>query len=172
MLWMGEEWAAATRWPFFTSHPEPELAAATARGRIEEFSSHGWNIEEMIDPQDPAAFQEAVLDWSELGRPGHREMLALYRELIALRRREADLTDPRLDRVHVDYDEDARWIVVHRGTLRVAANLAADEQVLPVIGGGDDILLSTGAAEFTASGLRLAGQSAAVVRIASAPQGS
>ena len=28
MLWMGEEWAASTRWPFFTSHPEPELARA------------------------------------------------------------------------------------------------------------------------------------------------
>ena len=25
MLFMGEEWAAGTRWPFFTSHPEPEL---------------------------------------------------------------------------------------------------------------------------------------------------
>ena len=32
MLWMGEEWAAATRWPFFTSHPEPELAEATGQG--------------------------------------------------------------------------------------------------------------------------------------------
>ncbi len=32
MLFMGEEWAASTRWPFFTSHPEPELAKATGRG--------------------------------------------------------------------------------------------------------------------------------------------
>jgi hypothetical protein len=30
MLWMGEEWAASTPWPFFTSHPEPDLAEATA----------------------------------------------------------------------------------------------------------------------------------------------
>ena len=38
MLWMGEEWAASTRWPFFTSHTEPELAAATGRGRLAEFA--------------------------------------------------------------------------------------------------------------------------------------
>jgi maltooligosyltrehalose trehalohydrolase len=163
MLWMGEEWAAATRWPFFTSHPEPDLAEATARGRIAEFSSHGWNTEAMIDPQDPAAFQEAVLDWSELGRPAHRDMLTLYRELIGLRRREADLTDPRLDRVRVDYDEDARWIVVHRGRLRVVANLGPDEQTLGV--DSDDIIFSTGPADLTASGLLLAGRTAAIVRI-------
>jgi maltooligosyltrehalose trehalohydrolase len=33
MLWMGEEWAASTRWPFFASHPEPELAEMTGKGR-------------------------------------------------------------------------------------------------------------------------------------------
>ena len=38
MLWMGEEWAATTRWPFFTSHPEPELAESTGKGRLEEFA--------------------------------------------------------------------------------------------------------------------------------------
>src|SRR5439155_10368884 len=43
MLWMGEEWAASTRWPFFTSHPEPVLAKATGEGRLAEFNDHGWD---------------------------------------------------------------------------------------------------------------------------------
>ncbi len=32
MLFMGEEWGAGTPWLFFTSHPEPELAARRGRG--------------------------------------------------------------------------------------------------------------------------------------------
>ena len=41
MIFMGEEWAASTPWQFFTGHPEPELAAATAEGRVAEFAEHG-----------------------------------------------------------------------------------------------------------------------------------
>ncbi len=41
MLFQGEEWAASTPFRFFTSHPEPELARATAEGRIKEFESDG-----------------------------------------------------------------------------------------------------------------------------------
>ncbi|HKC27258.1 MAG TPA: malto-oligosyltrehalose trehalohydrolase, partial [Jatrophihabitans sp.] len=78
MLWMGEEWAASTRWPFFTSHPEPELAAATGRGRLAEFAGHGWDTSQMIDPQDPRAYRSAILDWAEPGKDGHAEMLDLY----------------------------------------------------------------------------------------------
>ena len=58
MLWMGEEWAASTRWPFFTSHPQPELAKAVSEGRIAEFADHGWDVSAMVDPQDPAAYHE------------------------------------------------------------------------------------------------------------------
>ena len=38
MLFMGEEWAACTPWQFFTTHPEPELAAAVRTGRRREFA--------------------------------------------------------------------------------------------------------------------------------------
>jgi maltooligosyltrehalose trehalohydrolase len=142
LLWMGEEWAASTRWPFFTSHPEPALAAATGRGRIEEFSGHGWDVSQMVDPQDPAAFREAKLDWSELADAGHASMFMLYRTLLRLRRDESDLSDPRLDRVRVDFDEPAQWLVVHRRSLRVVANLAEAPQSVPV--GGREIVLVTG----------------------------
>jgi maltooligosyltrehalose trehalohydrolase len=163
MLWMGEEWAASTRWPFFTSHPEPELAGATGRGRVAEFAEHGWNVEEMIDPQDPAAYRSAVLDWSELERGTHARVLDLYRRLLALRAAEPELRDGDLTRVQVDFDEDARWLVVHRGALRVAANLAEREQVLPFTGA--TIVLATGAATASAAGLTLAPHSAAVARL-------
>jgi maltooligosyltrehalose trehalohydrolase len=59
-------------------------------------------------------------------------MLAWYRELIALRRARPELTDPRLDRVSADYDEDAGWLMVRRGSLRIAANLGGQTRRLPL----------------------------------------
>ncbi|MEP6598008.1 MAG: malto-oligosyltrehalose trehalohydrolase [Actinomycetota bacterium] len=166
MLWMGEEWAASTRWPFFTSHPEPELAAATGRGRIEEFATHGWDMTAMTDPQDSVAYQSAVLDWSELAGTDHAEMLAMYRSLIALRHAEYDLRDPRLDQVQVDFDEDARWLILYRGALRVLANLADAPQTVP--GAYGEVIFATADARPSLAGVELAAQSAAIVRAASA----
>jgi maltooligosyltrehalose trehalohydrolase len=166
MLWMGEEWAATTRWPFFTSHPEPELARVIGPGRLEEFEGYGWDESQMVDPQDPAAYRNAILDWTEPARDPHAGVLELYRALVALRRAEPDLTDPDLRHVEVNFDESAQWVVVHRGSLHVAANLAATAQVVPVPSG--TVALATAAAEFDERGLRLGGESAAVIRRAQA----
>jgi len=164
MLWMGGEWAASTPWPFFTSHPQPELAEATASGRIEEFAEHGWDAGDVVNPQDPASFTGAKLLWSELDEPGHAEILALYRELLRLRRDHPDLADSRLDRVKVDFDEDAQWIVVHRGAFDVLANLADHAQPLPAAPG--EVIFGTEPG-LSAEGLRitLPAGSAAIVRL-------
>jgi len=164
MLFMGEEWAAGTRWPFFTSHPEPELAKAVSEGRLAEFADHGWDTAAMIDPQDPAAYQQAILNWAEPLADGHREMLELYRRLIRLRAAEPELADSRLDRVRMDYDEDRRWLRIERGRFRILANLAGQPQRLPV-GGAGSVLLATGAAELTEDRLELAAESAAIVEL-------
>ena len=132
----------STRWPFFSSHPEPHLAEAASRGRIEEFATYGWDTAEMLDPQDPLAFQTAKLNWSELSAAPHRNMLALYRRLIELRRTEPDLQDSGSTAVAVDYDEAARWLVVHRGGLRIAANFDEAPQVVPGLAG--EVVLATG----------------------------
>src|SRR5690606_23703111 len=65
MLFMGEEWGATTPFQFFTSHPEPELGEATAKGRKAEFAAHGWNSDDIPDPQDPQTFLRSKLDWDE-----------------------------------------------------------------------------------------------------------
>ncbi len=163
MLWMGEEWAATTRWPYFTSHPEPDLAAAAGPRRVEEFASHGWDVAQMIDPQDPAAYRSAILDWDEAIRPEHAAVLALYRSLIALRAAEPALRDPRLDAVRTEYDEDAGWIVVHRGPLRVIANLASASRRVPCRAAV--IILATAPAELADDGVDLGAESAVIVRV-------
>jgi maltooligosyltrehalose trehalohydrolase len=164
MLFMGEEWAAGTRWPFFTSHPEPELAKAVSEGRLAEFADHGWDTEAMVDPQAPAAYQQAILDWAEPRSAGHREILELYRELIRLRAAEPDLADPRLDRVRVDYDEQARWASIQRGRFRVLVNLAERPQRLPLDGSGRCVL-ATGTAELSDGQVELAAESAAIIEL-------
>jgi maltooligosyltrehalose trehalohydrolase len=58
--------------------------------------------------------------------------------LLRLRRERVELTDPWLDDLTVDYDEDERWVVVHRGALRLACNLGADPVTVPV--GGSPVL--------------------------------
>ncbi|GAA2247200.1 malto-oligosyltrehalose trehalohydrolase [Streptomyces ruber] len=126
MLFMGEEWAAGTPWQFFTDHTDPELAEAVRRGRRREFAEHGWAEEEIPDPQDPATRDRSCLDWSEPAREPHARVLAWYRELIALRRAQPDLSDPDLAEVRVAHDEAARWFAFRRGDVRVAVNLGPE----------------------------------------------
>ncbi|WP_436527644.1 malto-oligosyltrehalose trehalohydrolase [Actinoplanes sp. HUAS TT8] len=141
MLFMGEEWAATSPWQFFTSHPEPELAAAVQNGRRREFARHGWAETEVPDPQDPATFERSKLDWSELGKAGHAEMLALYKKLIRLRREMPDLTDPWLSDVEVWHGD--RFVVIRRGRHAVAANLAETPQTVSLRAVPSAVLLAT-----------------------------
>jgi maltooligosyltrehalose trehalohydrolase len=143
MLFMGEEWGADTPWQYFTDHVEPWLAEAVAQGRREEFARHGWAAEDVPDPQDKATFIRSKLDWSQPDQDGHRDMLAWYTELIALRRARPELTDPRLDRVRADYDEQERWLMVQRGRLRIVANLGPSSQRLPLDGRGAVVLAAS-----------------------------
>ena len=134
MLFMGEEWGSSSPFLFFSSHPEPELARATAEGRKAEFAEHGWDADEVPDPQDPETFQRSKLNWAEVGVGAHAKLWSVYRDLIALRHREPELADPWLDHLRVDYDEAQRWIVMHRGTLAIVCNLGEQPATVPVTG--------------------------------------
>lgn len=58
-------------------------------------------------------------------------MLAWYRDLIALRHRQADLADPDLAAVRVAHDAQARWLALRRGDVRVAVNLSKATAAIP-----------------------------------------
>ncbi|MGH3275292.1 MAG: malto-oligosyltrehalose trehalohydrolase, partial [Streptosporangiaceae bacterium] len=134
MLFMGEEWGADTPWQYFTHHEEAGLARGIAQGRRDEFARHGWVVADVPDPEDLATFTRSRLDWPQRGREPHAGIAAWYRELIALRRAWPELTDPRLDRVRVSYDEDARWLVMTRGRLLVVASLGEVPFQIPLPG--------------------------------------
>ena len=91
MLFMGEEFAAASPFLFFCDFG-PDLAEKVVQGRRAEFAA----FERFRTPQaqacipDPGAestFQASKLDWSELLQPVHAEWHALYSRLLELRRR-------------------------------------------------------------------------------------
>lgn len=165
MLFMGEEWGATAPWLFFTSFPDPDLGRVVTEGRRREFAAHGWPEHDVPDPQDPHTRDRSVLDWTELDREPHRSLLAWHRDLIALRRTEQELNDARLDRVGVCHDEAARWLVVARGGLRVAANLSDGGQAVPLDAPAEHVLLASAPVVVSPDGLVLPPESVAVVRV-------
>ena len=162
MLFMGEEWGASTPFQFFSSHTEPELARATAEGRKAEFAEHGWDADEIPDPQDPQTFLRSKLKWDELDAGEHARVLRVYRDLIALRHHDADLVDPWLEHLTVDYDEEQRWITIHRGALRIACNLGAEPVTVPIAG---DVVLAWGEPKAGTDSTVLQGHSFAILSV-------
>jgi 1,4-alpha-glucan branching enzyme len=89
LIFMGEEFAAATPFLFFCDF-EPKLAAAVTQGRREEFRSFAAfadadAAEQIPDPSAPSTFARSKLDWRSVGAPPHDGWLSLYRELLHLR---------------------------------------------------------------------------------------
>ncbi|CAM4072162.1 Malto-oligosyltrehalose trehalohydrolase [Mycobacterium basiliense] len=161
MLFMGEEWAASTPFQFFSSHPEPELARATAAGRKAEFAEHGWDANDIPDPQDPLTFRRSKLDWTEQSAGEHAKLLGFYRALIALRHTEPDLADPWLDHLVVDYDEEPAWIAVQRGQFGIVCNLSSECTSVPI---GGAVVLAWDEPTASDTSTELPGHSVAILR--------
>jgi maltooligosyltrehalose trehalohydrolase len=126
MIFMGEEWGALTPWQFFTSHPEPELAAQVAEGRLAEFEAMEWDTSAVPDPQDPATFERSRLDWTEMETQPARELFEVQRQLLRLRREHPDLTDPRFDHGSASSDRNEGWLIIERGQMIIAVNFGAE----------------------------------------------
>jgi len=124
LLFQGEEWGTRTPFQFFTDLEDPSLRSAVREGRRREFARFGWDPHAVPDPEDVATFERSTLDWDERRQAPHDAVLGWYRELLALRRRVADLGDPRLEKIRVDADEAEGTLAVRRGAVLVLVNLA------------------------------------------------
>jgi maltooligosyltrehalose trehalohydrolase len=90
MLFMGEEWACPQPFPFFCDF-HGELAQAVREGRRAEFSKFPefqdpQQRQKIPDPQSPATFASAKLDWTALNRSPHRDWRSWYQKIIEARR--------------------------------------------------------------------------------------
>ena len=113
LLFMGEEYGERAPFHYFVSHGDPALIEAVRAGRRAELEGLGET--EVPDPEAESTFFASQLDWSLVERAEHAQLLALYRELIALRRRLPSLGNCRKDLTRVAWGEAARWLVIERG---------------------------------------------------------
>jgi maltooligosyltrehalose trehalohydrolase len=132
MLFQGEEWAASSPFLYFADHQDPELARAVSEGRRQEFAAFGWNPDDVPDPESPETFRRSKLNWQERENEPHATILDWHRRLIRLRHERPALGNHRLESVTVDFDEEARWLILHRPPLATVCNLAGHSQQLPL----------------------------------------
>ena len=158
MLFMGEEWAASTPFPFFSDHQDPEIARATTEGRRQEFAAFGWRPEDIPDPQAESTFVSARLRWAERTAGDHGEMLGFYRSLLAVRRERLGGASAPGDVRTLQGDG---WLTVSHGGLTVAANWGTG--ATDVTGGGDVLLMYGDARTRPGGAVRLGPDAVAVL---------
>jgi maltooligosyltrehalose trehalohydrolase len=145
MLFQGEEWGASSPFLYFTDHEDPQLGRAVTEGRRREFAAFSAHAEDVPDPQALETFERSKLIWAEGDKEPHPGLFDWHRRLIRLRRESPAFSDGRLERVKVSFDEEARWLVLTRGTAAVACNLAGGAQRVPhAIGRDAQILVASG----------------------------
>jgi maltooligosyltrehalose trehalohydrolase len=134
LLFMGEEFAASSRFPFFCDFHD-ELAVKVAEGRRREFEhfpefSDPAARDRIPDPNAPATFDQARLPWQELAEGRHALTLERYRHLLAVRHKQ--LT-PRLPAVEGQVQRLgeralwATWRLAGDAHWHMLANLGGDE---------------------------------------------
>jgi len=117
LLFMGQEFAASAPFLYFTDH-NPELGRMVTEGRRAEFA--GFSAfsdpalrEQIPDPQAESAFLRSKLDWAQ--RDQNLDVLALYTDLLALRRDDPVLAAQDRSRLHATAPS-ASFVALHRWT--------------------------------------------------------
>jgi maltooligosyltrehalose trehalohydrolase len=165
MLFQGEEFGASAPFLYFTDYDDPELGRMISEGRKKEFVAFGWAPDQIPDPQDEQTFLQSKLNWAELTEQPHRSLLQWYKDLITLRRNQSKLSDGNLNAVNVRFDEDAQWLVLERGTLRVACNLGKAPVDVEVGDTSRILLASDDSIALSGTNLKLGPDSVAVMSV-------
>jgi maltooligosyltrehalose trehalohydrolase len=108
LLFMGEEYGETNPFLYFVSHGDPALVEAVREGRRREFAAFAWRGE-VPDPQAEETFTRSRLERARSAEPCHRELLALYRDLLQLRRTEVALRPGDAEH-RVASDPEAGWV--------------------------------------------------------------
>jgi maltooligosyltrehalose trehalohydrolase len=125
LLFMGEEYGEDRPFPYFISFDDEELIEGVRAGRKREFKEFHQQGEPP-DPQDPATFDAARLNWASRRTGDKGAMNAFYRELLRLRRDHPVLNrcdnrqlegwgmeDQRVLWLHRHHDKDEIWLLMN-----------------------------------------------------------
>jgi maltooligosyltrehalose trehalohydrolase len=165
MLFQGEEFGASAPFLYFTDYDDPELGRMISEGRKREFVSFGWAPDQIPDPQDEQTFNQSKLNWAELTEQPHTSLLQWYKDLIRLRRDRSELSDGNLNAVEVRFDEQAQWLMLERGSLRIACNLGQAVVDIEVGNGAQLLLASDDSIRLSGTNIKLGPDSVAVVSV-------
>ncbi len=144
LLFMGEEFAAATPFLYFCNF-SGELARAVTEGRRKEFARFAKFRDPSVaatipDPGAVATFERSKLDWASVSKAPHAGWLHLHKALLALRQREivplvAGMRGRRREFREIGARAlEARWETERRGEsaeLVLLANLGPDAEDAP-----------------------------------------
>ncbi len=154
LIFMGEEYGETNPFLYFVSHGDPALIEAVREGRRREFAAFVWTGD-VPDPQAEATFEASRPEWRRAGEGAHAKHLALYRDLLALRRSEPTLRAGSGE-VAVRFDEAEEWVSLARrsGGRRWLAlfNFAKAPRVLPT-DGMERLMLSTDDSAYGGAGV-------------------
>ncbi|WP_454674085.1 malto-oligosyltrehalose trehalohydrolase [Achromobacter pestifer] len=137
LIFMGEEHGSQTPFLYFTSHADPELAAAVREGRRKEFASFpefGGSDPNIPDPNSEATYA-ASNPWLKARGADGGEWLAWYGTLLRLRHH---AISPRLAGTRSlgacslgTHGVHAQWLLGDGALLTLYANMGAATQPLP-----------------------------------------
>ena len=110
LLFMGQEYGEPNPFQYFVSHGDESLAEAVREGRRREFASFAWEGE-VPDPTAEDTFHRSRIEHARAASSPHRELRALHRDLLWMRRREPALR-PGCAEVAVHGGDEEGWIVM------------------------------------------------------------
>ena len=127
LLFMGQEWAASTPFPYFCDY-HGSLADAVRRGRCEQLQKQdpapsADELSRAPDPQAESTFRSAQLRWEESEHGIHSEWLAWYKRILAVRREQIIPLLSGLSKTSGEYQ------VISAGLLRVSWELRAGKRL-------------------------------------------
>ena len=93
----------------------------------------------------------------------HASLLQWHKDLINLRRNSSELSDGNLNAVQVGFDEAAQWLVLERGSFRIACNLGDAPVEVEIGNGGQLLLASDDSIALSGTNIKLGPDSVAVV---------
>ncbi|MDD5089613.1 MAG: malto-oligosyltrehalose trehalohydrolase [Candidatus Wallbacteria bacterium] len=153
LIFSGQEWAAGAPFLFFADH-KPEIAPMVTEGRRKMFEQHrklldGKDLEHIPDPCAQKTFLASKLDWAEPAKEPHKEILRLYRDLIALRKTGLFPVGP--EEYSVCDEGESGLVLDYRGRKQILFNLGEGKQEVRIKGSGWNTVFSTFNKDYGAS---------------------
>lgn len=158
LLFMGQEYGETRPFNYFVDHSDRALMQAVRRGREAEFNEFN-NDHAFADPTVAGSMVASKLDWAKLTQTRHSQMLALYKDLLAMRLKHPSLRTMDRKRYRVFCDDVAGHLVTTQiegpdSWVAVAANFSSRplRVPLPVLPSTAVVLLASDEPRFGGAG--------------------